>query len=95
MLLRQYTVKEFSLNPSRVIHHAMNREEEVVITLRGVPAIRLVPVEASPVALSVREVWRTMPGMVEAKGTLTLPAAKVALRGEGPTAAEMLLEDRR
>lgn len=90
-----YTVKEFAINPSRLIHEAMKREEDVVITLRGVPAVRLVPMDRPQEPPSILDVWDALPDMTVARGPMRLPPFKVTLSGEGPTAAELLLEDRR
>lgn len=95
MVDRQYTLKEFAANPSRVIHRAMSGEEDVVITLRGVPAVHLVPAVGVAAPVAVEHAWAAMPGMSMPARAMVLPAARLAMRGEGPTAAEMLLEDRR
>lgn len=95
MLLRQYTLKEFALNPSRLIHRAMNGEEEVVITLRGVPAVRLVPATGPAQPPAVEDLWAALPGMTLPAGPMALPRTRQMLQGEGPTGADLLLEDRR
>jgi|GEM_PF-1534368 prevent-host-death family protein len=95
MQSRQYTLKEFALNPSKVIHRVMTGEEDVTITLRGVPAVRIVPATGPEVQVAVEEVWAAMPGMSLPAGAMRLPRTRLKLRGNGPTAAEMLLEDRR
>ena len=92
---RRYTVKEFSSNPSQVLHRAMNREEDVIITFRGAPAVRLVPVEPAARLPSILDVWEAMPDVVVARGPMTLPARRITLKGPGPLASEMALEDRR
>lgn len=95
MAHRTYSLKEFSANPSRVIHEAMRGEEEVVITLRGVPAVRLVPAAGPATPVSLETLWAAMPGMTVPSGPMVLPRKRQALSGDGPTAAEMILEDRR
>lgn len=95
MLLRQYTLKEFALNPSKVIHRAMKGEEDIVITLRGVPAVRIVPAAGPAVHPPVEDLWAVMPGMTVPAGPMVLPRQRLALQGEGPSGAEMVLEDRR
>ena len=95
MRQHSYTVKEFSLNPSRLIHRALNGEEEVVITLRGIPAVRLVPLPGSAQAPSVLDLWEAMPGMAVARGPMVLPRVKVALQGPGPSGGELVGEERR
>lgn len=90
-----YTVKEFSVNPSRAIHQAM-AGEEVIISLRGVPTVRLVPIEAPKDARAdVLAFLASMPGVQVAQCRPWLPRPTIGLSGEGPTASEMLLEDRR
>lgn len=95
MAQHYYTVKEFAINPSRLIHEAMKREEDVVITLRGVPAVRLVPVDRPVEPPSILEVWEALPDMTVARGPMNLPPFKVTLSGTGPSGAELLLEERR
>jgi len=95
MAQRTYTLKEFSANPSRVIHQAMQGDEEVVITLRGVPAVRLVPATGPAAPVSLEALWAAMPGMTVPAGPMVLPPKRLSLTGRGPTAADMLLEDRR
>jgi prevent-host-death family protein len=95
MLTRQYTLKEFALNPSKVIHLVMTGEEDVTITLRGIPAVRIVPATGPEVQVAVEEVWAAMPGMSLPAGPMVLPQTRLTMEGEGPTAAAMLLEDRR
>lgn len=95
MPLHQYSLKEFALNPSRLIHRAMNGEEEVVITLRGVPAVRLVPAAGPAQPLPVEDVWAALPGMVVPAGPMALPRRRQTLRGDGPSGSDLLLEDRR
>ena len=73
----------------------MRREEEVVITFRGVPVVRLVPVEPTVPSASILDAWAAMPDVAVARGPMCLPAGKVTLRGPGPLASDMLLEDRR
>ena len=92
---RNYSVKEFSAQPSKVLHRAMQREEEVVITLHGVPVVRLVPVEAAPAPPSIQDTWEALPDMMVAREPMGLPGTPYALRGEGPLASDLLLEDRR
>ena len=90
-----YTVKEFSLNPSRAIHRALGGVE-VIISLRGVPAVRLVPV--APPGDRTDEILASLaalPGFQVAQCRPWLPAPTIRLSGEGPSASEMLLEDRR
>jgi len=90
-----YTVKEFSVNPSRVIHRAL-LGVEVTISLRGVPAVRLVPVVA--VEDGAEEALRQLaaiPGFQVAQSRPGLPRPTLRLSGTGPTASEMVLEDRR
>jgi prevent-host-death family protein len=94
MLPRQYTLKEFALNPSKVIHLVMTGEEDVTITLRGIPAVRIVPATGPDVQVAIEEVWAAMPGMAMPAGPMVLPQ-RMRMKGEGPTASEMLLEDRR
>jgi len=87
-----FTVKEFSVNPSRVIHCAL-KGVEVTISLRGVPAVRLVPIENG-----ADEVFRKLaaiPGFQVAQCRPGLPRPILRLSGTGPTASEMVLEDRR
>ena len=93
--VRHYTVKQFSSNPSQVLHRAMNREEDVIITFRGAPAVRLVPVEPALQADAILDVWAAMPDVVVARGPMVLPGCRIKLKGPGPSASEMLLEDRR
>jgi prevent-host-death family protein len=95
MTHRTYSLKEFSANPSRVIHEAMRGEEEVIITLRGIPAVRLVPAAGPPAEVSLESLWEAMPGMTVPSGPMVLPRKRLALAGSGPTGAEMILEDRR
>ena len=93
--IRQYSVKEFSAQPSKVLHRAMNREEDVIITFHGVPAVRLVPVEEAPRPPSIQDAWEALPDMMVAREPMTVPDTIHALGGEGPLASELLLEDRR
>jgi antitoxin (DNA-binding transcriptional repressor) of toxin-antitoxin stability system len=90
-----YTVKEFAINPSRLIHQAMKREEDIVITLRGIPAVQLVPMDSPAEPPSILGVWATLPDMAVAREAMVLPPFKVTLSGAGPTGADLLLEDRR
>jgi len=90
-----YTVKEFSTNPSRAIHRAL-QGVEVTISLRGVPAVRLVPVEGGRRASE--EVLLRLAGLpgfhvAQLEPRLALPTLR--LSGTGPSASEMILEDRR
>ena len=90
-----YTVKEFSINPSRVIQCALHGVD-VTITLRGVPAVRLVPLRAA--FAGVEEVLlhlAAIPGFQVAQLSPRLARPSVRLSGIGPTASEMILEDRR
>jgi antitoxin (DNA-binding transcriptional repressor) of toxin-antitoxin stability system len=90
-----YTVKEFSLNPSRAIRKAL-QGVEVTISLRGVPAVRLVPVAGPQGATAaVLERLATLPGFQVAQLSPGLEGPTLGLVGPGPTAAELLLEDRR
>ena len=91
---QSYTVKEFSLNPSRAIHKALSGIE-VTISLRGVPAVRLVPIV--PVGASEDVLLRlaALPGVHAAQLSPRLPMPTLALSGPGPTAAELILEERR
>jgi len=93
--VRQYTVKQFSANPSQVLHRAMNREEEVIITFRGAPAVRLVPVEPAGPVPAILDVWAAMPDVSVARGPMVLSGGRIKLKGSGPSASELLLEDRR
>ena len=89
-----YTVKEFSANPSRAIARAL-QGAEVTITLRGVPSVRLVPVQAPPGLTD--EVLRSLaaiPGFQVAQVSPRLPRPTLRLAGPGPTASDMILEDR-
>ena len=92
---RQYTVKEFSAQPSKVIHRVMNHEEDVVITLRGIPAIRLVPVQPPATSPSIFDVWGALPEVLVAREPMALPHETYSLTGEGPLGSAMVLEDRR
>jgi len=90
-----YTVKEFSVNPSRAIHRAL-QGVEVTISLRGVPAVRLVPLgtfrdASEEVLLNLA----ATPGFQVAQLSPRLPMPTLQLSGPGPSAAEMILEDRR
>ena len=90
-----YTVKEFSINPSRVIHRALHGVD-VTITLRGVPAVRLVPLGAGRAdADEVLLKLAAIPGFQVAQLSPRLARPSLQLSGTGPTAAEMILEDRR
>ena len=92
---RTYTVKEFSVNPSRVIQCALHGVD-VTITLRGVPAVRLVPLGST--FGGVEDVLlrlAAIPGFQVAQLSPRLPRPSVRLSGIGPTASEMILEDRR
>lgn len=90
-----YTVKEFSTNPSRVIHRALEGVE-VTISLRGVPAVRLVPLgNAQDAAEEVLQKLAAIPGFQVARSRPVLAKPTLRLSGPGPTAAEMLLEDRK
>ena len=86
-------VRTLSSNPSRYIQAAL-RGEEVVVTLRNAPAVRLVPIqEEVPPEEQLRRLGQ-IPGVKLAKRKPVLPAP-VKLTGKGPTASEMVLEDRR
>jgi prevent-host-death family protein len=87
-----YTVKEFSVNPSRVIHRAL-QGVEVTISLRGVPAVRLVPVQDGSDQVLLK--LGAIPGFQVAQTSPKLARPTLRLSGTGPTAAEMILEDRR
>jgi antitoxin (DNA-binding transcriptional repressor) of toxin-antitoxin stability system len=90
-----YSVKEFSVNPSRAIHRAL-QGVEVTISLRGVPAVRLVPLEVSRgPAEEVLARLASLPGFHVAQLSPGLPMPTLQLSGPGPSAAEMILEDRR
>jgi len=89
-----YSVKEFSINPSRVIHRAL-QGAEVTISLRGVPAVRLVPLSGAPgAAEEVLSKLAALPGFHVAQLAAGLPMPTVRLDGPGPSAADMILEDR-
>ena len=68
MVPHQYTLKEFAANPSKVVHRAMSGEEDVVITLRGLPVVRLVPAAGPPPRTTIEDMWSAMPGMSRAGG---------------------------
>jgi antitoxin (DNA-binding transcriptional repressor) of toxin-antitoxin stability system len=90
-----YTVKEFSANPSRAIHRAL-QGVEVTITLHGVPAVRLVPLGA--VQDAPDEVLLTLagiPGFRVAQCSPRLAPPSLRLAGTGPSPSEVILEDRR
>ncbi|MDR3670443.1 MAG: hypothetical protein P4L36_06350 [Holophaga sp.] len=90
-----FTIKEFSVNPSRAIHRAL-QGVDVTISLRGVPAVRLVPV--GPVqdgAEAVLLKLAAIPGFQVAHSSPRLPRPTLQLSGTGPSVAEMILEDRR
>ena len=90
-----YTVKEFSLNPSRAIHRAMEGVE-VIISLRGVPSVRLVPLTSPGDRTdAILASLAAQPGFQVAQCRRWLPPPAIRLSGEGPTASAMLLEDRR
>ena len=90
-----YTVKEFSVNPSRAIHCAL-QGVEVTISLRGVPAVRLVPLgTARDAADEVVLKLGAMPGFQVAQSSPRLARPTLQLSGAGPTASDMILEDRR
>lgn len=83
------------MNPSQAIHRAM-KGEEVVISLRGVPAVRLVPLQAPrDAADEVLAYLGSLPGFQVAQCRPWLPAPTIRLSGGGPSASDMLLEDRR
>jgi antitoxin (DNA-binding transcriptional repressor) of toxin-antitoxin stability system len=90
-----YTVKAFSSNPSRAIHQAL-KGAEVTITLRGVPALRLVPLEEDQEpSRAALERLAKVPGFHPARVPFHLPEPATRLLGEGPSASDMILEDRR
>ena len=92
----QYThiVKEFSMNPSRAIRRAL-QGVDVTLSLRGVPAARLVPVTGAQQAEDeVLGRLAGLPGFQVAQLATTLAMPTLSLSGPGPTAAEMILEDR-
>ena len=90
-----YTVKEFSVNPSRAIHRAL-QGVEVTISLRGVPAVRLVPLGAvRDDADEVLAKLAAIPGFQVAQCSPRLAPPSLRLAGTGPSASEMILEDRR
>ena len=90
-----FTVKEFSVNPSRAIHRALEGVD-VIISLRGVPAVRLVPMEAHQnLSDEVNAFLAALPGFTVAQSRTYLEMPKIGLNGPGPTASEMLLADRR
>ena len=89
----EVNVRTFSNNPSRYLREARSGTE-VVITMRNIPAFRLVPI---PQEISTEEHLRRLaaiPGVKLGKGRLTLPPL-AKLSGEGLSASEMILEDRK
>ena len=86
-------VRTFSQNPSRYIQKAQSGED-VIVTLRDRPAVRLVPVlnEVDPVEQLLR--LAAIPGVKAAKVKPPSPTA-IRLKGEGLSGSDMLLEDRR
>jgi antitoxin (DNA-binding transcriptional repressor) of toxin-antitoxin stability system len=69
---------------------------EVTISLRGVPAVRLVPVAgAQGAADDVLARLASLPGFQVAQLAPGLPMPTLRMPGPGPSAAEMILEDRR
>lgn len=91
---QRYTLEAFSVNRSRVIHRTLHGVE-VTITLRGVPAVRPVPLGVvHDGAEDVRLNLAAIPGFQVAQLSPTLPMPTLRLSGTGPAAAEMLLQDR-
>jgi len=86
-------VRTFSSNPSKYLQQA-RLGLEVIITHRDGTAVRLVPIEMKVSAEEQRRRLAQIPGVKLGKGKPDMPV-RVKLTGEGPSAAEMVLEDRR
>lgn len=89
----QVNVRTFSQNSSRYIQKALSGED-VIVTLRDRPAVRLVPIvnEVNPVEQLHR--LAAIPGVKAAKVKPPSPKA-IHLKGEGLSGSDLLLEDRR
>ena len=88
------SVRELKRNLSQYIKRSQ-QGERITVTKRGEPAVVLSP--AAPRDATEQLIWRLVEkGIVSWSGRKFEPPKRgVRLQGEGPTIAEMLLEDRR
>jgi prevent-host-death family protein len=94
MVQRYFYINEFAKNPFHLIHEAMNRESDVIITDRGIPVVRLMPMKPAGGPPSILGVLAALPDVVVSDTPMSLPTCKITLRGEGPSGSEMLLDTR-
>jgi prevent-host-death family protein len=87
-------IRELKRNLSEYISRTQ-RGERIVVTRRGQPAAVLIP--AVPRNKTEEAIWRMVEeGLASWSGKKFVPPKRrIKLRGEGPTIAEMIIEDRR
>ena len=93
------SVREFKARLSLYLHKAANGED-VVITSRGRPVARLLPLApaaaASPSDAEIERRLRRIPGMLPARGGKPRGSSRpMVIRPGEKTLAEIVLEDRR
>ena len=91
----EVSVRTFSMNPSQYIARA-RKGEDVIVTVWDMPAVRLVPIQTqSPTVAEQLQNLSKLAGAKVPQSKPSIQIVKVTLKGEGPLASEMLLEDRR
>lgn len=77
-------------NEASAVIERVERGEVITVTRRGKPVARVIPADMSPglakMILEGRLIWSGRKPK--------LPSGRVKLKGEGPTAAEIVIEDR-
>jgi hypothetical protein len=93
------SLKQLVKHPGRTIHKILvkeNEEKEVLLTRNGKAVAKILPLserETRQIAMLARSF--DLPGVLPAAPTPMWLPKGVTLTGEGPTASEMILEDRR
>ncbi|WP_306599173.1 hypothetical protein [Geothrix sp. 21YS21S-2] len=87
------TLDDFSRNPLKFLPAAL-KGEEVILVVDGEAVARLEPIEKAPSVEDHRERLATIPDDRLGKGKPPLPTL-IKMSGEGPSASDMILEDRR
>jgi len=93
---RRISIKKFIKHPHRAILEILQFGDEVLLTIKGKSILKIVPLTKDEMSrLEILDKLARMLGVrVGSHKEVPLPKG-VPLQGEGPTASEMILEDRR